>query len=85
MTELFSPLENKVLIALGKRTLSIWDLTCKIYGGEPHEINQTNVIAGTVRRINKKCEHHKLDWFLNGVGAGRGGKIVWKDKAPKWK
>lgn len=79
MKEIFSPTENKVLKLLGKRKLTIAELTLKFHSGRP-PLEANNNIAAAVRRINAKCDHHDLPWFLNGSGMGRAGKTVWKDK-----
>lgn len=76
--ELFSPTEQKILKTLGRKQMTISEITEKIYG--PFVYDAGNTVAGAVRRINRKCEYHKLPWFLNGAGRGRGGKTVWKDK-----
>lgn len=81
MKELFSPTENKVLKILGRRKLTITEIREKFYEDEKEEpLNPNNVISSVVNRINKKVEYHNLDWFINGVGLGRGGKTVWKDQ-----
>ena len=83
MLDLFSPLENAVLKALGKRKMRIEDITTRVYiFGDVNTIpmDPSNNIAQAIRRINKKCEYHKLPWFLNGAGTGRGGREVWRDK-----
>lgn len=79
--KLFSPTEKRVLQLLNRRSIpiTIADLTEKFYDGDvPMEAN--NGIAAAVRRINVKCEHHKLDWHIAGHGMGRAGKLVWKEK-----
>lgn len=74
----FSPLETKVLKALGRRKLSIAELTEKIYKRVP--LNGATTVGTAIIRINKKCQLHKLDWHLEGQGLGRGGKTVWVEK-----
>lgn len=77
--EIFSPTESKVLKLLGKRKLTIAELTEKFHDGRP-PLEANNNVAAAVRRINAKCEAHDLNWFLNGAGMGRAGKTVWRDK-----
>lgn len=83
---MFSETENKVLDLLGKRSLTIGQLTDKYFKDcDRKPINPNAVVSGSILRINKKCEYHKLTWFINGVGLGRSGKKVWIDKQPKMK
>jgi hypothetical protein len=74
---MFSPRETKILKLLGKKKLSIRVLSEKYYEDEACPINPGNLIAGAISRINAKCTYNKLDWFIQGEGLGRGGKIVW--------
>lgn len=79
--ELFSPTESRVIEILGKRIMKIGDLTEEFYAGYPTKpLNFQNIISGAVLRINKKCKHHKFNWCIQGVGLGRSGKTVWKEK-----
>ncbi len=80
MENIFSPNEQKILKVLGKRKKSIIDITEEIYK-EDRPVSANTVVANAIRRINEKCRYHKLAWFLNGAGLGRGGKVVWKDKS----
>lgn len=79
---LFSPMENSIIKMLqSKKVLSICTISQNFYSGK-QPVNGRNTIAGAVKKINKKCEHHKLSWFINGSGTGRGGRRVWIDKQP---
>lgn len=80
MTELFSPLETKILEVLGRKTMSIHDITEQAYSEADEPLGANNTIGTAIRRINEKCEYHELDWFLNGEGVGRGGRTIWKEK-----
>ncbi len=73
---IFSPLETKVIVALGKRHHSTSELIDKVYGSHP-PLFARNAITNAVRFINEKCEYHQYDWFINGSGSGRGGKTMW--------
>ncbi len=79
MKELFSPREQQVLKILGNRKMTITKITDKMFSEKDRE-GANNGVAQAVRLINVKCEHHKLPWFLNGAGIGRGGKTIWRDK-----
>lgn len=79
--DLFSPTEQEVIKKIGKKPITISKLSEKVYfDADRMPLNPRNTVAGIVRRINDKCEYHKLPWFINGSGLGRGGKEVWKDK-----
>ncbi|MGL4557994.1 MAG: hypothetical protein ACRCV5_10850, partial [Afipia sp.] len=71
----FSPLENQLLAVLGKKKMTLVDIAGELWT-QPR-INPNNQVASIVRRINAKCELYKLDWHLNGDGAGRGGRTIW--------
>lgn len=78
---MFSENESAIIKALGDRTLTIKELTKKHYkGSRKKPLNPTNVVACTINRINLKCRYHRLNWFINGAGIGRGGRTVWRDK-----
>lgn len=80
MKEIFSPMETKILRVLGRRKMMIGEITKKMYDHKKGPIGANNGVGTAIRRINIKCDYHKLPWFLNGSGVGRGGKEVWKDK-----
>lgn len=77
---IFSEHEKLVIDIIGRRKMTIADITSEFYkqtqDDEPFEPN--NHIAGVIRRIVKKCEHHKMTWTLEGEGTGRGGRTVWR-------
>lgn len=77
---MFSETETEVIKLLGFKTLSIKELTKEFYKTKHKPISGNNYIAGVVKRINAKCNYHRLAWFINGSGAGRAGKTVWRDK-----
>lgn len=79
-SDLFSPNEERILKILGRKKMSIKQIAAKFLEGREVFLSDQNGVAGTVRRINEKCEKHELPWFLNGMGSGRGGRVVWKDK-----
>lgn len=83
MNELFSPNENRILKIIGNRQMSILEITEKLYKDVTYRdmpFGANNYVGSVVRRINAKCEHHDLKWFLNSAGSGRCGKTVWRDK-----
>ena len=79
MKDLFSPREQQVLMILGRRKMKIAEITDKMFATKNRE-GANNGVAQAIRLINAKCEYHKLPWFLNGAGIGRGGKTIWRDK-----
>jgi len=78
MINLFSPTELRVLKLLGKKKLTVTKLTEEYFKKEKKPLNPNAVISSAVIRINRKCKYHKLNWFVNGCGGGRGGKEIWK-------
>lgn len=76
----FSPSEQKLLKTLGKKKMSILELTDTMFKDEKKKpINGSILVGGMVTRINRKCAYHDLPWYLNGEGAGRAGKTVWHE------
>jgi hypothetical protein len=79
MDSRFSPNENKILTILGRKKMSIVDITKEFYSGKG-PVSASTVVSNAIRRINFKCEYYKLDWHLDGQGMGRVGRIVWRTK-----
>lgn len=80
MKEAFNENEKKLLKIMGrfKQASFITELVKKFYDSPPMEANVK--IALMIRRINMKCKRYDLDWYIEGQGVGRGGKVVWKAK-----
>jgi len=76
---IFSQSESEILEILGRRKMKIREIAEQLYDFEESP-EAGNVVAGMIRRINVKCKHHRLPWYLNGEGTGRGGRTVWRDK-----
>lgn len=77
--KIFSPTEAKILKILGRRKLTITELTEKFHEGKP-PAEANNTIAAAVRRIRMKTLVHDLNWTIHSFGMGRAGKTVWRDK-----
>lgn len=80
LEEIFSPVERRILKSLGQKKMTIAQITEKVYEFTEAPFLPHIGVASAVRRINEKCEFHRLPWFLNSMGAGRQGKTVWRDK-----
>jgi len=80
MDKVFSPTENLVLKTLGKKKMTVADITSKIFEDPEKVMNPNAVVSSAIIRINKKCKFHKLSWWINSYGLGRAGKTVWLDK-----
>jgi hypothetical protein len=80
--EVFSPLEQKVLRAIeSKDQISLNQVAKRCYRNKKAvPVNPGSVISVVVGRINRKCKYHNFKWFINGVGVGRNGRVLWKDK-----
>lgn len=78
--EIFSETEAKVLKLLGDKKATLAALTTKYFQSNKKPMNPNAVISSAILRINRKCEYHNLEWFVNGSGGGRGGKTVWVDR-----
>jgi hypothetical protein len=75
-SSLFSDSEQKVLKILGRKKMLIGDLVTEFYRRKPVDAN--NKIGTFIRRIQKKCDFHELPWTLDGQGAGRNGRTIWR-------
>lgn len=80
---MFSTHEKLLLKALGRRKMSIKELSQTFYHSRQVELPERNYVAVIVRRIAAKCEKEKLSWTLLGKGSGFHGKTVWRGKRAK--
>ena len=76
----FSPVELKVLKIVTSKPKKVSELAEKFFNGDKPPLNPNAVVSSAIIRINKKCEYHKLTWFINGYGLGRACRTVFKDK-----
>lgn len=83
MQKIFSEHEKMVLVILGRRKLSIQEISDSFYHSRQVPVAEKNYVAGILRRIEAKCLKNKLKWTINGRGCGRGGRIVWRGKRAK--
>lgn len=83
MQTIFSETEISIIQLLGNRRISIKELSEEHFKDKKIPLNPNNVVSGAIVRINKKCKYYNLDWFIDGEGLGRGGKVVWKTKMGK--
>lgn len=74
----FSRSEQKVLEIIGRRKMTIAEITDKFYDGEERPLNDIIYVASVIRRINRKCTYYGKTWSLTGEGAGRAGRTVWR-------
>lgn len=80
MLPLFSEHENMILKILGRRKMSIQEISDSFYHSREVPLASRNYVALVIRRIEAKCEKDKLSWTIRGKGIGRGGKTVWRGK-----
>jgi len=76
----FSEHENLVLKILGKRRMTIEEISEEFYHSRQLPSESRNYVAGVIRRIERKCDRLKLEWTLHGKGVGRGGRTIWRGK-----
>lgn len=66
------------LLTYSGQPMSVIEIGRKIYKrAKVPPLNPNNAITVIIKQINRKCERHKLDWFIDGEGLGRQGKKVW--------
>ena len=80
MLVLFSEHEKMVLQILGRKKMTVQEISDTFYHSLEVPLAERNYVANIVRRISAKCEKMKLKWTLVGKGGGRGGRTVWRDK-----
>ncbi len=76
----FSEHEKMLLHILGRRKMTIEELSEQFYHSRELPLESRNYVAQIVRRITRKCDKMKLNWTLQGRGGGRGGRTIWRDK-----
>lgn len=74
-SKFFSDRELKVLKTLGKKKMTLRQLSDKVFTDDV--MNAQIMMATLVTRVQKKCKFHKLNWSLLSEGQGRAGKTVW--------
>lgn len=85
MLPLFSEHEKLVLEILGRRKMTVQEISDTFYHSREVPLADRNYVAGIIRRIEAKCEKDKLDWTVLSKGSGRGGKTVWRGKRARSK
>lgn len=80
MFELFSEHERMVLKIMGRRKLTIQEISDTFYHSQEVPLASRNYVALIIRRIEAKCVKEKLPWTIQSKGLGRGGKTVWRGK-----
>lgn len=62
---MFSNREDKIIKIIGKKQLSINDITTELFKGDINAPFDTHiVVSNSIRRVIKKCAHYHLDWTL---------------------
>lgn len=77
MKNIFSPTEQKVIKAIGrKRAINTKEIAEVVYADIDRPTNYRMVISNCVNRIMVKCKKHKLKWTLQSWNFGYKGKLV---------
>lgn len=79
----FSEHENLVLHVLGKRRMTVQEISEEFYHSQELPLESRNYVAMVIRRIVRKCDKFKLNWTLEGKGGGRGGRSIWRSERGK--
>lgn len=81
MANIFSPIQHKVLVTLGNKSMKLADLAEKVYADAvPKPLSPRTAVRSAIEFINYKCEMKGLDWKLKTEGMGRNGATVKKVK-----
>lgn len=79
MENVFSTNEQMVLKILGRRKMTIAEIADDFVSDSTADLLELqNYVAGVVRRINRKCKTHHIEWVIEGKGGGRHGRTVWR-------
>lgn len=62
--EHFSERETKIINILGRKKLTIEQISNELFKKCVNPLDHTIVISNSVRRIIKKCDHYNLTWTL---------------------
>lgn len=78
----FSPVQVRILKALGNRKMKLSTLAEKVYESETQKpISPRTAVRSAIQFINLKCEVHSLDWRIETDGVmGRNGCTIRKVK-----
>lgn len=76
----FSEHEKMVLHILGRRKMTVREISEQFYHSQELPLESQNYVAMIVRRIVRKCEKMDLNWTIEGKGGGRGGRTIWRAK-----
>lgn len=75
---MFSHREQQILRILGRRKMTVIQITNEFYG-LTYPFERNNYIGAAIRRISRKCEHNKLPWTISGKRTFK-GRTVWREK-----
>lgn len=63
--DIFSEREQKIIKILGRRPMTLEEISSKLFQGNPDKPFDDKIAVGnSVRRIIAKCKHHNLEWTL---------------------
>ena len=79
MKQILSPTELKVMKILGRKKMTIAEITKELYKRRKRPFRVHNTIATCVNRITEKTEFYDLNWTLESKKLGR-SKVVWREK-----
>jgi hypothetical protein len=80
MSNIFSPIQTRILKVLGNKTMKLSVLAEKVYQeSETKPMSPRTAVRSAIQFINWKCEMQGLDWRIETDGAmGRNGCTVRK-------
>jgi len=79
---MFSPIQQKILDALGKKKLKMSELAELVYkDSEVKPLSPRSAVRSALEYINYKCEINKLNWKIVSEGdMGCKGKFIQRKK-----
>lgn len=82
MSNIFSPVQHRVLKVLGNKQMKLADLAEKVYQDQGQKpLSPRTAVRSAIQFINYKCEMQGLKWRIETDGAmGRNGCSVRKVK-----
>ena len=72
----FSERENKIIKIINKKSMTLEQISVSLFYGKLYPMDPEIAVANSIRRIIKKCGHHKLKWTL--IKTRKNNKLIIK-------
>jgi hypothetical protein len=66
----FSERETNIILIIGRKNMTLSGISKQLFRRDPSSpLDPEIAVANSIRRIIKKCDHHKLKWTLEKTRA----------------